>query len=43
MQQNKNMNAFFYGYVHSQTTLKKFVDKFDSSLKKMVERYKFCF
>jgi hypothetical protein len=31
------MNAFFDDYVHSQTTLKEFVDQFDNALKKMVE------
>jgi hypothetical protein len=28
---------FFYDDVHSQTTLKEFVDQFDNALKKMVE------
>ena len=32
------MNSFFDGYVHSQTTLKEFVDQFDCALMKMVER-----
>ncbi|GLT54150.1 hypothetical protein SLA2020_273740 [Shorea laevis] len=32
------MNSFFDGYVHSQTTLKEFVDQFDRALMKMVER-----
>jgi hypothetical protein len=31
------MPFFFYDYVHSQTTLKEFVDQFNNALKKMVE------
>jgi zinc finger SWIM domain-containing protein 3 len=31
------MNVFFYVYVHSHTTLKEFVDRFDNELRKMVE------
>jgi hypothetical protein len=31
------MNAFFYGYVHSRTTLKEFVDEYDNVLRRMVE------
>jgi hypothetical protein len=37
-QRSESMNAFFDGFVHSQTTLKEFVDQFDSALRKMVER-----
>jgi hypothetical protein len=37
-QRSESMNAFFDGYVHSQTTLKEFVDQFDCALMKMVER-----
>jgi hypothetical protein len=36
-QRSKNMNAFFDGYVHSQTTLKEFVDEYDDGLRRMVE------
>ncbi|XP_035547340.1 protein FAR1-RELATED SEQUENCE 6-like [Juglans regia] len=36
-QRSKSMNAFFYGYVHSGTTLKEFVDQFDNALRKKVE------
>ncbi|XP_062155057.1 protein FAR1-RELATED SEQUENCE 4-like [Alnus glutinosa] len=36
-QRSESMNAFFYGYVHSQTTLKEFVDQFDIALRRMVE------
>jgi hypothetical protein len=39
-QRSESMNAFFDGYVHSQTTLKEFVDQFDSALKRMVEKEK---
>jgi hypothetical protein len=39
-QWSENMNAFFDGYVHSQTTLKEFVGQFDSALKRMVEKEK---
>ena len=31
------MNAFFYGYVHSSTTLKEFIDQNDNALHKKVE------
>ncbi|XP_041004104.1 protein FAR-RED ELONGATED HYPOCOTYL 3-like [Juglans microcarpa x Juglans regia] len=31
------MNAFFDGFVHSDTTLKEFVDQFDNALRKKVE------
>ncbi|XP_062162209.1 protein FAR1-RELATED SEQUENCE 4-like [Alnus glutinosa] len=34
---SESMNAFFDGYVHSQTTLKEFVDQFDIALRRMVE------
>jgi hypothetical protein len=34
------MNSFFYGYMHSKTTLKEFVDQFDSALRLMVENEK---
>jgi hypothetical protein len=40
MQQSESMNAFFDGYVHSQTTLKEFVDHFDNALRRMVEKEK---
>ncbi|XP_059461771.1 protein FAR1-RELATED SEQUENCE 5-like [Corylus avellana] len=36
-QRSESMNAFFDDYVHSQTTLKEFVDQFDNALRKMVE------
>jgi hypothetical protein len=36
-QRSENMNAFFDNYVHSQTTLKEFVDEYDDALKRMVE------
>jgi hypothetical protein len=36
-QRSESMNAFFYGYVHSQTTLKEFVDEYDDALRRMVE------
>ncbi|KAF5443133.1 hypothetical protein F2P56_035720 [Juglans regia] len=36
-QRNESMNAFFDGYVHSKTNLKKFVDQFDNALKKKIE------
>ncbi|KAF5447271.1 hypothetical protein F2P56_032838 [Juglans regia] len=36
-QRSESMNAFFDGYVHSGTTLKKFVDQFDNALRKKVE------
>jgi hypothetical protein len=39
-QRSESMNAFFDGYVHSQTTLKEFVDQFDNALRKMVEKEK---
>jgi len=31
---------FFYGYVHSKTTLKEFVHQFDNALRRMVENEK---
>ncbi|XP_062171073.1 protein FAR1-RELATED SEQUENCE 5-like [Alnus glutinosa] len=34
---SESMNAFFYGYVHSRTTLKEFVDEYDNALRRMVE------
>jgi hypothetical protein len=36
-QQSEDMNTFFYGYVHSSTTLKEFVDQYDNALRKKVE------
>ncbi|KAG7975071.1 hypothetical protein I3843_06G078000 [Carya illinoinensis] len=36
-QRSESMNAFFDGYVHSETTLKEFVDQFDNALKKKIE------
>ncbi|XP_042942622.1 protein FAR1-RELATED SEQUENCE 5-like [Carya illinoinensis] len=36
-QRSESMNVFFYGYVHSKTNLKEFVDQFDSALKKKIE------
>jgi hypothetical protein len=36
-QRSESMNAFFDGYVHSQTTLKEFVDQFDIALRRMVK------
>jgi hypothetical protein len=37
MQLGKSMNAFFDGYMHSQTTLIEFVDEYDTALKRMIE------
>jgi len=39
-QLSESMNSFFYRYVHSQNTLKEFVDQFDSALRRMVEKEK---
>jgi hypothetical protein len=39
-QRSESLNAFFDRYVHSQTTLKEFVDQFDSALRQMVENEK---
>ncbi|XP_042965428.1 protein FAR-RED IMPAIRED RESPONSE 1-like [Carya illinoinensis] len=36
-QRSESMNAFFDGFVHSDTTLKEFVDQFDNALRKKVE------
>jgi hypothetical protein len=36
-QRSESMNVFFYGYVHSSTTLKEFVDQYDSALHRKVE------
>ncbi|XP_042974283.1 protein FAR-RED IMPAIRED RESPONSE 1-like [Carya illinoinensis] len=36
-QRLESMNVFFYGYVHSGTTLKEFMDQFDNALRKKVE------
>ncbi|XP_042942941.1 protein FAR1-RELATED SEQUENCE 1-like [Carya illinoinensis] len=36
-QKSESMNAFFDGYVHSETTLKEFVDQFNNALRKKVE------
>ncbi|XP_059454921.1 protein FAR-RED IMPAIRED RESPONSE 1-like [Corylus avellana] len=36
-QRSESMNAFFDGYVHPTTTLKQFVDQYDSALRKKVE------
>ncbi|KAF5467046.1 hypothetical protein F2P56_016912 [Juglans regia] len=36
-QRSESMNAFFYGYVHSKTNLKEFINQFDSALKKKIE------
>jgi hypothetical protein len=37
-QRSESMNAFFDGYVHSSTTLKEFVDQYDSALRRKVEK-----
>jgi hypothetical protein len=37
IQTSESMNAFFDGYVHSSTILKKFVDGYDNALRKNVE------
>jgi hypothetical protein len=39
-QRSESMNAFFDNYVHSQTTLKEFVDEYDDALRRMVESEK---
>ncbi|KAF5459929.1 hypothetical protein F2P56_019835 [Juglans regia] len=36
-QRSEGMNAFFDDYVHSRTTLKQFVDQYDSALRRKVE------
>ncbi|XP_040987710.1 protein FAR1-RELATED SEQUENCE 5-like [Juglans microcarpa x Juglans regia] len=36
-QHSESINAFFDGYVYAKTNLKKFVDQFDSALKKKIE------
>jgi hypothetical protein len=36
-QHSESMNAFFYGYVHSSTSLKEFVDQYDNALCRKVE------
>ncbi|XP_059643663.1 protein FAR1-RELATED SEQUENCE 6-like isoform X2 [Cornus florida] len=37
-QRSESMNAFFDGYVHSKTSLKQFVEQYDSALKSKVEK-----
>lgn len=37
-QHNENMHAFFCEYVNSKTTLKQFVEQYESALKDKVER-----
>ncbi|XP_042960040.1 protein FAR-RED IMPAIRED RESPONSE 1-like [Carya illinoinensis] len=36
-QRSEGMNVFFDGFVHSDTTLKEFIDQFDNALRKKVE------
>jgi hypothetical protein len=36
-QRSESINAFFYGSVHSQTTLKEFVDEYDTALRRLVK------
>ncbi|XP_042978818.1 protein FAR-RED ELONGATED HYPOCOTYL 3-like [Carya illinoinensis] len=36
-QRSESRNAFFDGYVHAKTNLKKFVDQFDNALRKKIE------
>ena len=37
-QRSKSMNAFFDGYVHSNTTLKEFVGQYENALRKKVQK-----
>ncbi|KAF5464629.1 hypothetical protein F2P56_014693 [Juglans regia] len=37
MQRSESMNAFFNGYVHAKTNLKKFVDQYGNALKNKIE------
>lgn len=37
-QKNESMTAFFDGYVHSKTTLKQFVEQYDSALKSKIDK-----
>ncbi|GFS37977.1 hypothetical protein Acr_00g0054990 [Actinidia rufa] len=37
-QRSKSMNAFFDGYVHSNTSLKEFVEQYDNALRKKVQQ-----
>jgi hypothetical protein len=37
-QRSESMNIFFYGYVHSSTILKEFVDQYSSALCRKVEK-----
>ncbi|KAG6495182.1 hypothetical protein ZIOFF_042973 [Zingiber officinale] len=39
-QRSESMNAFFDEYVHSKTSLKQFVEQFENSLKKKIEKEK---
>ncbi|XP_047326870.1 protein FAR-RED IMPAIRED RESPONSE 1-like [Impatiens glandulifera] len=39
-QRSESMNAFFDGYVHSKTTLKQFVEQYDSAMKSKIEKEK---
>ncbi|XP_042396745.1 protein FAR1-RELATED SEQUENCE 6-like [Zingiber officinale] len=39
-QRSESMNAFFDDYVHSKTSLKQFVEQYDSALKKNIENEK---
>ncbi|KAI8558171.1 hypothetical protein RHMOL_Rhmol04G0068900 [Rhododendron molle] len=32
------MNSFFDGYIHSNTTLKEFVEQYDNALRKKVQK-----
>ncbi|XP_042398945.1 protein FAR-RED IMPAIRED RESPONSE 1-like [Zingiber officinale] len=39
-QRSESMNAFFDDYIHSKTSLKQFVEQYDSALKKKIENEK---
>ncbi|KAH9805086.1 protein FAR1-RELATED SEQUENCE [Citrus sinensis] len=37
-QRSESMNAFFYGYVNSKTTLKQFVEKYEKAMESKIEK-----
>ncbi|XP_058182649.1 protein FAR1-RELATED SEQUENCE 5-like [Rhododendron vialii] len=37
-QQSESMNAYFDGYIHSNTTLKEFLEKYENALRKKVQK-----
>ncbi|XP_058189482.1 protein FAR-RED IMPAIRED RESPONSE 1-like [Rhododendron vialii] len=37
-QRSESMNSFFDGYIHSNTTLKEFVEQYDNALRKKVQK-----